>query len=117
MTASFELEDLGILRQTKLPESLSWLTELEKFIMLELLLCGEEGMHKRRVEKHDKQEPGCILRLDAHGLAQWERDKVGRPMFFTLTWRGDEVAQLLRKVALHATEKPRYLAGADKAAG
>jgi len=101
-----ELEALGILRQTKVPPELDWMTDGEKRFMLALLDAGDEGIHKRIVAKEERQNEFLSLKLSAHGLATWERDKNGREMFFTLTWKGDEVAKLLLTIARNASRRP-----------
>lgn len=108
MEAHLELESLGILRQTKTPESLKWMGDDEKRFMLDLLQAGEDGMHKRYVEKFEKAHPDTVLRLTVNNLAQWERDKNGRLMFLTLTWQGSDAAQLLLKIAQHQSTKQAY---------
>ena len=104
MEAQLELEAMGILRQTKTPETLKWMDDDDKRFMLELLYAGEEGMHKRNVEKFEKAHPETVLRLTINNLAQWERDKNGRIMFLTLTWQGTDAAQLLLKIAQHQSK-------------
>jgi hypothetical protein len=104
MDAHLELESMGILRQTKTPENLKWMNDDDKRFMLELLHAGEEGMHKRFVEKFDKAHPDAALRLTVNNMAQWERDKNGRIMFLTLTWQGVDAAELLRKIAQHQSK-------------
>jgi hypothetical protein len=99
MDAHLELESMGILRQTKTPDSLKWMNDDEKVFMLDLLMAGEAGLHKRDVDKFSKTHPETVLKLDIHHLAQWERDKNGRLMFYALTWQGVEAAELLRKIA------------------
>jgi hypothetical protein len=102
---NLELESLGILRQTKLPGHLAWMDADVKFFMLELLGAGEEGLHKRHVERFRKKQDEALLRLEIAELVTWERDKTGRPMFLALTWRGTEVATLIRAVAVNESRK------------
>lgn len=99
-----QLESLGILRQTKVPPEMDWLTDGEKLFMLTLLQAGEEGVHKRLVAKEEKKHPELAMRLFAHGLAQWERDRNGHLVFFAITHRGEEVAQTLLRVARNASK-------------
>ncbi len=105
MDSHLELESMGILRQTKTPDSLKWMNDDEKLFMLELLLAGEEGLHKRDVDKFTKKSPDTTIKLEVHNLAQWERDKNGRIMFYVLTWQGAEAAQLLMKIAQNQSRK------------
>lgn len=105
LNLQLEMESLGILRQTKTPESLKWMNDDEKRFMLELLYAGEEGLHKRAVEKFSKQHPDAVVKLDSYNMVQWERDKNGRIMFLVLTWQGMDAAQLLLKVAQSQSKK------------
>jgi hypothetical protein len=107
MINSSELNDLGLLRVTKVPDNLDWMNDEEKVLLIRLLFCGEEGMHSRDVAKIRKTESGAdaLLRLEAYGLATWERDGNGRATCFALTWKGTENAQLIKKVAQNANAK------------
>jgi hypothetical protein len=101
MITSTELDALGLLRINKVPAELNWMTDEEKVLLIRLLFCGDDGMHSREIARIRKTESGAdaVLRLEAYGLASWERDGNGRATFFTLTWKGTENAQLVKKVA------------------
>ncbi|MNR71678.1 hypothetical protein D3C71_23100 [compost metagenome] len=101
-----ELESLGILRQTRVPHELDWMTDDEKRFMLVLLEAGEYGLHKRVVLKEEKQkkQEHLSLRLSAHGLAYWARDRNGREMFFTITPKGEDIAATLLRIARNASK-------------
>lgn len=101
-----ELDNLGLLRADKAPPHLAWLTDDEKFFLVELLTLGEEGMHKRLVAKFQKKSPDSVLRLEIRELISWERDKTGRPMYVVLTWKGAEVAELLLQLARNSSHHP-----------
>lgn len=107
MVNSKDLDALGLLRATKVPDELDWLSDEEKVLLLQLLFCGESGMHSREVNRIRKSQSGsdAILRIEAFGLASWERDQHGRQTFFCLTWKGAEAAELVRKVAQHENKK------------
>lgn len=107
MINSTELDALGLLRTTKVPNELDWMTDDEKVLLIRLLFCGEEGMHSREVTKVRKTTAGAdaILRMEAYGLANWERDGNGRATCFALTWKGIENAQLVKKVAQNGNNK------------
>lgn len=107
MINSSELNDLGLLRVTKVPDALDWINDDEKVLLIRLLFCGEEGMHSREVTKIRKTAAGAdaLLRLEAYGLATWERDGNGRATCFALTWKGTESAQLIKKVAQNSNAK------------
>jgi len=105
MEQHIELETLGILRQTKVPPELKWMTDAEKQFMMMLLMAGEEGLHKRDVTKFQKKHADAVFNLDVRGLTNWETYKAGRPMFVVLTWKGEEVAKVLLHVAKHESWK------------
>ena len=111
-----ELESLGILRQTKIPDYLDWMTDDEKRFMLLLYEAGEGGLHKRVVISEEKRSADLALRLTAYNVAYWERDKFGREMYLTLTYKGQEAAELLLRVARNATRstfRPKSTVVAD----
>jgi len=105
MEQHLELESLGILRQTKVPAELAWMTDDEKTFVLNLLMAGEGGLHKREVHKHQKKLPEVVLNLEVRDLVRWESDKSGKPMFMVLSWKGEEVAQLLLQIAKHESRR------------
>lgn len=105
MDAHLELESMGILRQTKTPDSLKWMNDEEKLFVLQLYMAGEEGLHKRAVEKFSKNHRELTIKLEVHNLAQWERDKNGRLVFFALNWQGFEAGELLLKIAQNQSKK------------
>lgn len=114
MINSTELDALGLLRINKVPTELDWMTDEEKVLLIRLLFCGDDGMHSREVTRIRKTDPGAdaVLRLEAYGLANWERDGNGRATCFTLTWKGVESAQLVKKVAqngnMNATARRKH---------
>lgn len=97
------LDQLGILSQVKLPPNLSWLSDAEKSVLLELLPAGEDGISKaavRRIEKRlERTAPDTVLRLTANSLAEWGTDKRGQPAYLALTWKGLDAARVVLKVA------------------
>lgn len=95
-SALFELEDLGLLRSTKIPPHLSWLSDVQIDILLAVLLCGEDGMTRGRSKKYDAD---AIRQLELRDYLHWERDRFGRFAFLCLTWKGQDAAQVLLKVA------------------
>lgn len=105
-----ELESLGILRQTHVPAEFDWMTPGEKLFMLMMLAAGEDGVLKRVVEKEEKKNEHMSMRLSAHGLANWERDRHGQERYFVLSDRGEEVAITLRRIALNASRSSGYVA-------
>lgn len=99
-----ELESLGILRQTKLPASLNWMTDSDKDLLTQLHLAGEEGLHKSFIAKFEKKNPETLLRLTVRDLAEWQSDKLGKPVCVVQTWKGEEVGKLLLQVAKHESQ-------------
>lgn len=99
MDRHLELEHLGILRQTKVPADLSWASAAEKAFLLDLLLCGSEGFHKKGLKSFQKENPTSLINLEVRGLVNWVSDKAGRPTFITLSWKGEDVAKLLMAIA------------------
>jgi len=100
MLNSIELEDLGVLKQTKLPlELANWMTDLDKTFLLDIYLAGKTGLSKSEVKKFEKNNAQTVLTLLIKQLCEWENDKRGKPAFLVLTWKGTEVAQLLMKIA------------------
>lgn len=106
MDRATELDELGILRQKHLPASLSWLAPHHKTLILDIALAGDDGLHKRAVDRFEKNHPGEVLYLSARGLVEWVNDKTGRPVFLVLTWRGEDVAKLLLQIARNESKKP-----------
>jgi hypothetical protein len=98
-----ELDNLGILRQTKVPHELDWMTDDEKRFMLVLLDAGEFGLLKRQVLKELKTQPDLAMRLSAHGLADWGTDRHGKESFFALSNKGEEIAGMLLRIARNAS--------------
>jgi len=97
-SALFELDDLGILRSTKIPPHLAWLSSAQINLLLAVFTCGEEGMTRRRSRKFDSD---VIRQLELRDYLQWERDRFGRLAFLCLTWKGQDAAQVLIKIAHH----------------
>ena len=108
MEKFLELDDLGILKQTKLPRELSWLSDIQKQVMLLVYLAGTDGLHKRELKKFEKKEPSFLVELTFKDYLKWESDKAGRPMFLYSTWKGDEVSKLLLQVAKYESKPDSF---------
>jgi hypothetical protein len=108
MEAHLELESMGILRQTLPPDSLKWMSDDDKLLMLLVFLAGNLGLHKREVAKSCGAPEQATLNLEVRSLAQWERDKNGRLLFLTCTWQGGETGELLLKIAQNQSKKPAW---------
>lgn len=106
-----ELAAAGVVKQAYLPKDFAWLDDGDKHVLVEMLIAGEGGLHKRVIRKLEKQFPDSFIKLEAANLIVWERDNNGRPMFLVLTWKGQEIAELLlaiaRSEALRATARRR----------
>jgi hypothetical protein len=102
-SALFELDDMGILRATKLPPHLSWLEGAQGTLLVQLLAAGEEGMTRRRLKKFEKDggDDEAARRLELRDLVKWEHDRFGQKAFLVLTWRGEEAANVLLKIFKH----------------
>lgn len=101
MEQHHELESMGILLQTKLPAALSWMTDSDKSLVLQLHLAGETGLHKSAVLKFEKKNLETVMNMTVRDLAEWVSDKQGRPCYLTLTWKGEELGKLIFQVAKH----------------
>jgi hypothetical protein len=101
MEQHHELESMGILLQTKLPAFLSWMTDGDKSLVLQLYMAGEAGTHKTAILKFEKTNPETVLNITVRDLAEWVSDKQGRPSHLTLTWKGEELGKLVCQVAKH----------------
>jgi hypothetical protein len=101
-SALFELDDMGILRATKLPTHLAWLEGAQGTLLVQLLAAGEEGMTRRRLKKFEKDgDDEAARRLELRDLVKWEHDRFGAKAFLVLTWKGEEAANVLLKVFKH----------------
>lgn len=114
MEQHHELESMGILRQTKLPATLAWMTDGDKSLILQLHLAGEEGLHKRVILKFEKNYPLSVLTITVRDLAEWVSDKQGRPTHLTLTWKGEELGKLVLQVAKHESRAAARRVEAEK---
>ena len=102
-SALFELDDLGILRSTKVPPRLAWMSDVQIDILLTVLSCGEDGMTRRRSQKFDCDS---VRQLELRDYLTWERDRFGRLAYLCLTWKGEDAAQVLLKIAHHGQQGP-----------
>ncbi len=105
MEPHLELEHLGILRQTKLPAQFSWMSDVEKYFLLQVYLAGDGGLSKSRLKPYQRKHLEVLLNLEVRGLVTWHSDKAGHPVVLVLTWQGDEIAQLLLQIAKHENQR------------
>jgi len=105
MDRASELDSLGILRQMRPPANLAWMEPHQKTLILDIAMAGGDGLHKRLVDKFEKDHPGEILYLSARGLIEWVNDKTGKPTYLALTWRGEDAAKILLQIARNESKK------------
>ena len=99
LSALFELDDLGILRTTKIPSQFAWMTEMHHQLLVEVLRCGEDGLSRRRMKKMPQDRQEALHMLELRDYLQWERDRFGQLTFLCLTWKGEEAARTILTVA------------------
>ena len=105
-SALFDLDSLGILKATKVPTTLSWINDIEATLLIDLMIAGEEGITRRRLNKQGEAGTDAARRLGLRDLVKWEHDRFGKPTFLCLTWQGEEAAKTLVRVARHRQPKP-----------
>lgn len=95
MDSTLELVTAGILRPVVLPAHLDWVTPDHAALILFLANAGEEGASKAALKKLKVQEM-TALDLEVRGIVQWLNDRRGRPSHLALTWKGEDLAEILR---------------------
>ena len=99
------LDSLGLLKAVVEPKHLDYLSDADKSFLLTLHFAGPEGIRKVLALKEEKRNPDVLLRLDAYGLASWQRDKRGHFSFYCITeLKGVDTAELLLQVAKHQSK-------------
>jgi len=93
-----DLDDLGLLRVTKIPQHLEWLTSIQIELIFEVADCGEEGMRERRSRRFSDEKRDALRMLELRDILYRERDRLGKPVFLCLTWQGKEALQVLRAI-------------------
>ncbi|MGC8518957.1 MAG: hypothetical protein ACP5P4_10585 [Steroidobacteraceae bacterium] len=93
-----ELDKLGLLRVTKLPQDLSWLTAVQIELIFAVGECGEEGMRERHTRRLNEEKRDALRMLELRDILYRERDRLGRPVFLCLTWKGQEALQVLQAI-------------------
>lgn len=109
MEPHLELEALGILRQTKLPPEYAWLTDEEKRFLLSMRFAGEAGLARSQTNRFQKKHAELFLNLSVRSLIDWQTDRFGKPSRLVLTWKGQELADLLLTVAKHDNRRNKYI--------
>lgn len=95
MDATLELVQAGILRPAVLPAHLDWVTPDHASLLLYLANAGEEGASKPELKKLKVGEV-TMIDVEVRGMVQWLSDRRGKPSHLALSWKGDELAALLR---------------------
>lgn len=93
-----DLDSLGLLRVTKIPQELSWLAPIHIEMIFEVAECGEEGMRERKTQRLSEEKADALRMLELRDMLYRERDRYGKPVFLCLTWKGQEALQVLRAV-------------------
>lgn len=109
MEPHLELEALGILRQTKLPPEYAWLDDEEKRFLLDVRMAGEAGLPRAHTARFQKKHADLFLNLSVRSLVDWQTDRFGKPSRLVLTWKGQELADLLLTVAKHDNRRNKYI--------
>jgi hypothetical protein len=101
-----ELDKLGLLKVTKIPTELSWLTPLHIEMILAVGACGEEGMRERRARRFSEEKRDALRMLELRDILYRERDRLGNPVFLCLTWKGQEALQVLQAIERNRGKSP-----------
>jgi hypothetical protein len=99
LDALFEFDELGILRATQVPPILEWMSATHIDLLIAVYLCGEEGMSRGRTRRFEEVRADAMRALELRDYLHWERNRFGRLAFLCLTWKGQDAARLLVKVA------------------
>lgn len=99
---------MGILRQTKVPQELVWMTDTEIQLLLAIYVAGDTGLHKTSIAKLVKLAPDSVFNLSVRDLVEWLTDKSGREVSLVPTWKGEEIAKILHQIARNGSIKPAY---------
>lgn len=99
------LDSLGILRQVKLPAELAWLMDApaERQLLLDLFL--RNGLSRKEAEAFQREHPEEFLNLEIRNMFEWETDKFNRKTGLVLTWRGQDAAEILVRIARNESNR------------
>ena len=101
-----DLDRLGLLRVTKLPPELSWLDPIQTQLIFEVGECGEQGMRERKTQRFSEEKRDALRMLELRDILYRERDRLGKPVFLCLTWKGKETLQVLQAVERNRPKDP-----------
>ena len=96
-----DLDALGLLRVTKIPQHLEWLTPVQIELIFEVADCGEQGMRERKAQRYSQEKRDELRMLELRDILYRERDVRGQPVFLCLTWQGKEALEVLRAIKRH----------------
>src|SRR5579871_2057522 len=99
-----EFDALGVLKVTQVPQGLRWMSQGQIELLLALRSYGEGGMTRSRAKKLDRTAEDDTRILELRDYLKWERDRFGRLRTLTLTWKGDEAAEILHRVAINQSD-------------
>lgn len=92
------LDSMGLLRPKKgallVDPRIAKLTQPERELLVLLFLADSHEMCKSALRHRGDKEAAETLELMGH--VTWERDNRGRPVYLTLTWKGEEAAEVLK---------------------
>jgi len=91
-----DLDAMGLLHITKLPQNLEWLTETHIEMLLVLAQCGEEGLPERKTRKLSTEQADALRMLELRDLVGREYDRFHKPVLLCLTWQGKETVQVVQ---------------------
>ncbi|MBC8738488.1 hypothetical protein F6X40_17075 [Paraburkholderia sp. UCT31] len=101
-----ELDALGLLKTVAPVAEVAWLSPEEKQLIVEILTTGgATGFPRKVAEKRTRKSPDTLFKLEANGLTQWDFDARGRPAYYVLTWKGQELGEQLLRLAKHENRK------------
>lgn len=102
------LDDLGLLRTGYRDPRVSRLSPEERELLLRLYLAGAQaGLCRSKLKK---SELPLVDTLELLQMLTWERDKRGKPSQLVFTWRGEDTAKLLVRLAKLPKPVPEPLA-------
>lgn len=101
-----DLDRLGLLRVTKIPPELSWLDPVQIQLIFEVGECGEQGMRERKTQRFSEEKRDALRMLELRDILYREHDRLGKPVFLCLTWKGKEALQVLQAVERNRPKDP-----------
>lgn len=97
------IAQLGVLKSITLPAAYKWMGDIEVRLILELRT-ENHGITRKTASSRFTRHLDRWIRFECSGLVEWEYDRRGRPSLLKLSWKGQEVADLVYTRALAAQE-------------